>query len=323
MKSKNRVRGFDDRKYETRLLLESVKAVLIRNGFTFEILNYPTSYRERSIDIVAVRGDEKFLIRIRLNVKNINKEEVNDLTKAASAIDAIPVIVNNEETYENVVHEREGIYVMSDRTFNKILRGSSDVFITFKKGEFFIKINPKKLEQLRAALGLSLGELALRAGVSRRMVFDYERGVSNVTLEVAERLVEILGEDIIEPITIESLKSNMVKSASDSDCECTNLLNTMGLDFPNTLIYRISRSAPDYIVSVGNGDELKFVVNVDDISKVTIKDAVRKILESEKLTRLTRSEIIALLRRDLRDVIIDELSTHKVNINRITVLSRG
>ena len=234
---------FKDRIPTVEEVQDIVEKVLIKNGFTFEVLNYPTSYRERSIDIVAVKDDKKFLIRIRLSIKNINKEEANDLIKAASAIDAIPIIINNEETYENVVYEKEGIYIMGDRTFNNILKGSSEVFILYKKGDFFIKINPKKLEQLRIALGLSLGELALRVGVSRRMIFDYERGISNVTLEVAERLVEVLGEDIIEPITIESLKSNMMKGSSDSDNECINLLDIMGLDSSDTAIYRISSRA--------------------------------------------------------------------------------
>ena len=53
----------------------------------------------------------------------------------------------------------------------------------------------------RLALGLSQGELAIRAGVSRDWVSSYEAGKPTVELILVLRLLEVLGLrlDVIEP----------------------------------------------------------------------------------------------------------------------------
>ncbi|MEM1749088.1 MAG: helix-turn-helix domain-containing protein, partial [Sulfolobales archaeon] len=281
--------GSDQRKREVKLLLERVKNILSRHGYSFEVINYPSSYRERSIDLVAVRNGDRLLLRIKVGIKNVHKEEVSDLINASSAINALPLILNDEITYDNVVHERDGIYIISDKTLNNILRNSSDVFLIQKRSGLYIRINSKKLERIKSEKGLSLGELALSSGVSRRMVFDYLRSDCNVSLEVAERLIEVLGEDIITPITVESLKSGLSKVVPETTMESNKLLSILELDKDKAVVYKINKSAPDYIVITKDGCELSFVVE-GDISKITMKDVVRKILETEKLTRVIPSD---------------------------------
>ncbi|MEM0454035.1 MAG: helix-turn-helix domain-containing protein [Sulfolobales archaeon] len=312
-------KGFDQRKREVKLLLERVKTILSRNSYSFEVLNYPSSYRERSIDLVATKDGNKLLLRIRLGIKNLQRDEVNDLINAASAIDAVPLILNDEVTYDNVVHEKEGIYIVSEKTLNNILRGSPDVFLIQRKNSLYIKISSKKLERIKKERGLSLGELALNSGVSRRMIFDYLRSDSNVSLEVAERLIDVLGEDIIEPITMESLKSGFTRAAPDTTTESNKLLELLELDKDKTIAYRISKSAPDFIVLTKDGCELSFVIE-GDVSKVTLKDVVRKILETEKLTRIIPSDIKTVLERDIKNVVLDELSVCGTNLNKITII---
>ncbi|MEM1802777.1 MAG: hypothetical protein QXG04_06520, partial [Sulfolobales archaeon] len=80
--------GSDQRKREVKLLLERVKNILSRHGYSFEVINYPSSYRERSIDLVAVRNGDRLLLRIKVGIKNVHKEEVSDLINASSAINA-------------------------------------------------------------------------------------------------------------------------------------------------------------------------------------------------------------------------------------------
>ncbi|MDW7969634.1 MAG: helix-turn-helix domain-containing protein [Sulfolobales archaeon] len=312
--------GFDQRKREVKLLLERVKTILSRNGYSFEVLNYPSSYRERSIDLVAVKDGSRLLLRVKLGIKNVHKDEVNDLINAASAIDAVPLVLNDEITYDNVVHEREGLYVISDKTLNNILRRTSDVFLIQRKNSLFIRMDSKKLERIKAERGLSLGDLALSSGVSRRMIFHYLRNDSNVSLEVAERLIEVLGEDIIDPITMESLKLGLTKASPDTTAESTKLLELLELSKDKVTTYRVSKSAPDFIIISRDGCEVSFVVE-GDVGRITLKDVVRKILETEKLTRIVPSDIKTVLRRSIRNAVLDELSVYGTNLNKITVIS--
>jgi putative transcriptional regulator len=316
---KHQSQSSDFKKREIRLLLERVKSILEKNYYCYEIINYPSSYRERSIDVVAVKDNDKLLLRVRLSIKNLHKEEINDLINAASAIDAVPLVLSDDVVYDNVVCERDNIYLISDKTLNNMLRRSSDVFIIHKKNNFFVRINSKKLEKIKEDLRLSLGDLASYAGVSRRAIFDYLRSDSNVSLEVAERLIELLGEDIVEPITIESLKTSFTKAVPEGTVGYDRkLLDVLRVD-DDILIYRINRSAPDYVVVSKDSYEVSFVVS-GDLGKLSVKDLVKKILETEKLTRVIPSDIKAVVDRSLKDVILDELSVHKLDLNKVSVL---
>ncbi len=314
--------GSGGKKHEVKLLLERVKNILSRYGYSFEVLNYPSSYRERSIDLVAVKDGDRLLLRIRMGIKNMHRDEVNDLINAASAIRAVPLVLNDELTYDNVIHEKDGIYVISDKTLDSMLRCSPDIFLIQRKNSFYIRINSKKLEKAKSERGLSLGEIALNSGVSRRMVFEYLRSDSTVSLEVAERLIDIFGEDIIEPITVESLRSGFVKAAPDLSVDSSKLLDMLELDRDDAVVYKISKSAPDYIVTAGDGCELSFVIE-GDVGKVTLKDIVRKILETEKLTKVFPSDVKTILGSSIRNAVLDELSVHGTNLNKVSIIGRN
>ncbi len=313
--------GLSQRKREVKLLLERVKNILSKYDYSFEVLNYPSSYRERSIDLVAVKDESRLLIRIKLGIKNIHKEEVNDLINAASAINAVPLVLNDEITIDSIVHERDGIYLISDRTLSNIVSCSPDIFLIQRRSDFYIRINSKKLERAKLERGLSLGELALSSGVSRRMMFDYLRNDTNVSLEVAERLIEVLGEDIVEPITIDSLKSGFIKTVPNLTAESDRILDTLKLDKNKTVTYKINKSAPDYIIITKDGCEISFVIE-GNIEKVTMRDVVRKILETEKLTKILPSDIKTVVENDVKSFVLDELSACGANLNKILVVGR-
>lgn len=310
----------DDRKQELRLALEGIKVLLSRCGYEFKVINFPTNHRERSIDLVAVKDNNRLLIRIKVGTKGISKDEIIDLIKAASAIDALPIVLNNEATYEDVVSEKDGVYVMCSKTLSNILRGANDVFIFERKGELLVRISSRRLESYRLARGLSLGDLALLSGVSRRMIFEYLRNDSNVTLSVAEKLIEVFDEDIVEPINIETLRALFNKASPDTiDPEVNELL---GISNTNDLyIYRINKSAPDYILRrVDHQPSVGFVINGRDMARTPFKFIVRKILETDKLTNIVSSDITILLRNDAKKPLVDALSTYNLNTNRVSII---
>ncbi len=310
----------DDRKQELKLAFESIKVLLRRCGYESKVINFPANHRERSIDLIAVKDDIRLLIRVKVGTKGISRDETADLIKAASAIDALPIVLNNEATYEDVVSEREGIYVMCSKTLNNILKGTNDVFILERRGELLVRINSRKLESYRLARGLSLGDLALLSGVSRRMIFEYLRNDSNVTLNVAEKLIEILDEDIVEPINMETLKTLFNKAPSDiTDPEVNELLGILNVN--DSHIYKINKSAPDYILRrVDYQPNVGFIINGRNMTKTPFKFIVRKVLETDKLTSIISSDITVILRDDAKKPLVDELSTYNLNTNKVSII---
>ncbi|TPK87052.1 helix-turn-helix transcriptional regulator [Mesorhizobium sp. B2-4-13] len=56
----------------------------------------------------------------------------------------------------------------------------------------------RNLRALRQAKGLSQEELAHRAGIDRTYISALERNVYNASIDVVDRLAEVLGVDVAE-----------------------------------------------------------------------------------------------------------------------------
>ncbi|TPK87270.1 helix-turn-helix transcriptional regulator [Mesorhizobium sp. B2-4-13] len=56
----------------------------------------------------------------------------------------------------------------------------------------------QNLRALRRARGLSQEELAHRAGIDRTYISALERNVYNASIDVVDRLAEVLGVDVAE-----------------------------------------------------------------------------------------------------------------------------
>ncbi|TGT21733.1 XRE family transcriptional regulator, partial [Mesorhizobium sp. M4B.F.Ca.ET.169.01.1.1] len=56
----------------------------------------------------------------------------------------------------------------------------------------------QNLRALRRARGLSQEELAHRAGIDRTYISALERNVYNASIDVVDRLAEVLGADVAE-----------------------------------------------------------------------------------------------------------------------------
>ncbi len=185
-------------------LADEVYGVMRRAGYRAEIIEYPSS--RRTIDVVSGREDSRILIRVVDDAATITRSDAEELRKAAEAYEATPLIVarsiNGYEAEEDVVYDKQGLNVIGFEVLEQyFLRGEKPLIYNIR-GHYCVRINPEKLREKRLSMNMSLGEAARLLGVTRRTVYLYEHGLEHVSIETAERMIEVFGEDVIEPIDV-------------------------------------------------------------------------------------------------------------------------
>lgn len=169
-------------------------------------LNYPRNQLKRTVDLALKNKESRvILVKLAYSTSLIGKSEREELKGLSSTLKVNSFIVAERKgdikLVDGVVYDYEGSKVISVETLINSLEGDLPV-IYEDRDNFKVKVNGEKLRQKRELKGYSLGTMARLAKVSRKAIYDYERGSIKPTLDVAERLINELGEDIVASIDI-------------------------------------------------------------------------------------------------------------------------
>jgi len=198
---------------------------------------------------------------------------------------------------------------MNVETFERILDGEK-VFLYKTRGGIFVKINSKELKKKREEMGLSLGEVAQALGVSRISIYDYEREDSYVSIDIAEKLVELFGDDILGDVLsgfkVDEKDINLeTQTASLSDKIMLNL-NEKGYK-----VVKMNFTAVDIIASK-NDKKLLFSVEADNVSK-----SLRKFNEAKKITSKIKASLIVVVKESKNKKIYEKEDFNTISENEI------
>ncbi|TRO61992.1 helix-turn-helix domain-containing protein [Candidatus Bathyarchaeota archaeon] len=158
--------------------------------------------KSRAFDI-AYAGERAYLIKIVRNIESVNKEQAETIKKCASVVGAEPLFISDHGKLplkKNVVYTRHGIPVMRHETFLQVAHGNL-VSMADRGG---IKVPIRDLTPAMKKVGMSRMTLAKLLGVSTEMVRKYERGLADPGRDVARRLVNIFGQNILREVKYES-----------------------------------------------------------------------------------------------------------------------
>jgi len=311
------------RRKKLRMLLERVVNILEATGKRYTILRFPSSYRERSIDLIAIGGDTAdVIIRVKIGA-SVSKDEAHDMLKASLALGSIPIVISDDpELYDNIIYEKGGVYVMNERTLENMYLKPTELIALYKKGELYLSVNREKLSEAMQRRMISISELSYLTNISRRTVFKYKKEGGMVTVENAEKLVSAVGEDVVESISFDIIAKDIQERMHEAGLCLRNALSNPQLERRLRelgKVYEIRKSAPDYIVS---GEEIQVVVDATPPSRNTLKDIVRKTVECVKLVDVVRKELRArvsvVASRENELLVKDEISPY-ISLNKVSI----
>ncbi|MEM4971221.1 MAG: helix-turn-helix domain-containing protein [Sulfolobales archaeon] len=254
--------------------------ILRKHGLGVDIINYPRDSR-RSVDIVA---NGRLIIKVSQDAYEISKEEIEDLKLSSKILNSAVLIVSksylNEDLEPGIVMDRSDISVMDPETLDLYL-SDEKVAIYYKKGQFFVKIKGEALHRKRIERNLSMGELAEILGISRKAVYEYEKGAMDPSVEVAQKLIEIFGEDIVSKVDVYELTEKYIFSYVErilkthvKEDPLLRRISEIGME-----AVRLKRTAPDIL---GSAKGHKAALVIKDHLKNT-EDFTEKIANTLKI----------------------------------------
>ncbi len=181
------------------------------------IIRYPEDPRERSIDLLArTKEGNNLFIKVAYDVNDVPAREFRELRRLSRVLDAKSVVVakreGSEELEDDVAYERHGVSLLTPRGLYLAMKKS--IYIVYRHGNYYMRVDGVKLREARERKGYSLGELAELIGISRRSVYEYERETMDVSITTALRLLEIFGDEVFKPIDVLNMEVREAGQAS-------------------------------------------------------------------------------------------------------------
>jgi len=182
--------------------LESVIAKIVELLYEKGLeMSRPYINERSSINIVARSGDKLLLIKALNHASELRSSCAAEIKKASYALRGSPLVVSerdgSHEIDKEAVYEKQGLYIVHPEALRDYFEGRRQ-YVYHKGGRFYVKINGKKLREIRESIGLSLGGLASLLGVTRKAVYEYEKEEMDATIDVASKLYEILNRYVGE-----------------------------------------------------------------------------------------------------------------------------
>jgi len=270
----------------SELRISEIKRSLERKGYGIVVLKYP--FKRRSVDIIV---EKKALIKITRDSLDIHDEEYRDLIASRALLGVSSLVVSEkiegEDVEPGIIHEKKNVSIVDTKTFLSFINNEK-IFIYQWRGSFYVRINSERLRRERERRGMSIGEVADRIGVSRKTVYEYERGLMDPEIDHAEKLVELLGEDIIGEIDLFSEKLynfdkekliNKLMTVSSKEDKIVKKIIDRGAK-----AIRIRRTAPDIIGVFRN--------NLFTITRISLREMAetemrRKLFDALKFSQYT------------------------------------
>jgi putative transcriptional regulator len=182
--------------------IDRIRSMLERSGF---YVVATTGARPSSFDLVARRDATLLLVKALKNIDALDAEEAERLQELGRLFPAIVLVLGQRSGVAplegGVVYSRYGVPIVHENTLREYLEKALPPFLYASPGGIFARVDGDRLRGLRLAQGLSLGALAVIAGVSRRAIQLYEEG-QGAEASVVERIEAHFNEPVVRPLFV-------------------------------------------------------------------------------------------------------------------------
>ena len=178
-------------------LIDETCVFLLRKGFLVKALNY-------CFDILARKGTEVLLIKVLEDANALNKTYIEEMERIASFISAKPLIIaekSGNKLEDNIVYSRFNVNTLNFFTFKKAIN-NQEIFIRSKRAGLTVEIDGSKLKEITEKEGISLNYLAKKIGVSLQMLKKYEKGEAEVSIDKADKFLNMFGAKIFRAVQV-------------------------------------------------------------------------------------------------------------------------
>ncbi len=284
-------------------------------------------------DLIAKQKNILILVKLLKNIDSFREDQAYELRKLSSMLSGLPLLIgrnirSSSDLEDGVIYSRYEIPAISKETLRNLLVHHLPPLIYAHRGGLRVKIDGELLKEKRLEKNLSLSDLASEVGVSKRAIYEYERGGIDVSLDTALMLEEYLDE----PLTIAlNLFENMKRIGSV----------TLPTSYKNQPKSELEKEVKKHFDSIGFKDQLwtkkipfrvlarpelsdeelqKFKSTITGISEqISRKELVEKIEVTYSISKIAKADPLVVVGEEFdrsliegyRIISVDELSKHK------------
>ncbi len=183
--------------------VRATEALLREAGFD---VSEPCRSRPSCFDLAARKNENLVLIKVQSDIDSFSLGDSVELKGISSSVFANPILVSKmtreKPLEDDTVYSRHGVSAISVRTFESIVVGKTRPLIQAGPGGYYVEVNGRAVRRRRQKLGLSVGEMAEKIGISRRTLYGYERGMTKASVAAAYNLVFILGIPVAKSVNV-------------------------------------------------------------------------------------------------------------------------
>ena len=201
--------------------LENAEATLNRAGYE---VSRRCSARTSCFDFAARKEKHLVFVKVFPDIRDVSRGDAWGIKAISRCFTSVSLFISDMSDAtvlkDDTVYSRYGIYVVTSKTLDDIVRGSLPL-VEASPGGYCVRMVGSKIRERRHELGLSIGKLAEMAGISRRTLYGYERNMTRASVSAAYRLEEVLGVPLAKTIDIFDTfpGSPNLDSSSSSDQE--------------------------------------------------------------------------------------------------------
>jgi putative transcriptional regulator len=278
-------------------------------------------------DLVAKKHTVLLLLKLIMNIDSFKEDQAYELRKLAYMLSGFPLIVgenirSNTDIEDGVVYTRYEIPAVSKETLRNLLINQLPPLIYAYRGGFKVKFDGALLKEKRLEKSFSLGDFAREIGVSKRAIYEYERGSVDVSLETAMKIEELLDEPLTIAINlfeemkrIGSVASPSAHSGapkSDIEREVKKHFDEIGLKdqlWTKKIPIRVLAK------SIEPDDELhKLYTTITSISEQPANDDIeQKIRVTYSISKIAEADPLVILGDDSQKSTIDGVSVVSID----------
>jgi putative transcriptional regulator len=228
-------------------------------------------------DLLARRGDDLLLIKVLGNIEGVTYRLAAELRSAAHSLSGTPLIIGDHmktaSLAPGIIYTRYDVHVVNMESFSEML-GQKIPLIYSVRGNYCVRINCDLLSHIRKKESLTQEQLAEKLGVSKQSIHRYESS-GRISLEIAERLVDLLKEDLMLPG--KALAPDQSPIDEDVSSFLTNLKKAARQEFQNMGFSASFTNAPfDIIAAETEGTERILTIASDDLKGIMRKAEIIK-----------------------------------------------
>jgi putative transcriptional regulator len=298
--------------------IKAAETILKEGGFT---VSQRCCSRPSCFDVAARKSESLIFIKVQRDIGCVSPYDSLELRIIAEHVSAASLFIS-EKTREkpledDTVYSRYNVLAITPKTFENIVLRGIHPLIQAGPGGYYVEIDGEAIKKRRQELGLSVGEVAEKIGISRRTLYGYERGMAKASVTAAYNLLCTLGVPVAKPVNIfetsRSPRKPFMTKARQMFTQ-NKLLQRIFKKLASYNIVAVKKAPFDFVVTVPE-ENMKIIGGVADKDEATLNRRVEEILSLSKVVQahpvIVTDGQKPLLDKDISCVNGDEISKIK------------